>query len=64
MNISIVYKNPTTCNILLKGKTILYYKINKLLMSFYNLIQFCIQSQLAGPLEIRLMQEESHPQSL
>lgn len=64
MNISIVYKTPTTCNILLKGKTILYYKINKLLMSFYNLIQFCIQSQLAGPLEIRLMQEESHPQSL
>lgn len=64
MNISIVYKNPTTCNILLKGKTILYYKINKLLMSFYNLIQFCIQGQLAGPLEIRLMQEESHPQSL
>lgn len=64
MNISIVYKNPTTCNILLKGKTILYYKINKLLMSFYNLIQFCIQSQLAGPLEIRLMQEESHPHSL
>lgn len=63
MNISIVYINPTTCNILLKGKTILYYKINKLLMSFYNLIQFCIRSQLDGPLE-RLMQEESHPHSL
>lgn len=63
MNISIVYINPTTCNILLKGKTILYYKINKLLMSFYNLIQFCIRSQLDGPLET-LMQEDPHPHSL